>query len=503
MLADRHLQLLALGTGMAAFDLPVELGPVPLSLPLRLAGIAIVVIALWGLRPSDKPLERRATRDLTTSAGMVVLWGILLTLQLLSHARGGLIGPLAQVVLLVPFVLVARVMERFAIKNAWSYAEHAWRRALYLSAVCYGSSLVVHLVSWIVGLVTSIPVDPASHPVLELVGPLWLLVPVVAVLVAVGRTSRDQAQLEGEPLTPLSTAVHRKAAPALVLLALLLPHWAIAIPRQVHHLVTPDFLEHVRTRRAVNTLPELPKETSRISYWTGPTWRHGVISPLRAANDPFPEGLRSQSYRLEVKLHHGPERLLAVDQELLATIDADTNTLDGIRIRTTHATVHPAFRLVVHTRVDLDAPHEAASAGSVHRVPFQIQLQLLAGRGTLVVGGERVKGLTVPNPDAVFVDAPQDGGLTLRGGPIHGALPPQNEGLRYVVLAEGALTFHSNGELVLDVPTRTRFSLNGDEYSYTVKIDEQLVQQDQNPARTRRKGPATIGRVRRWRGATW
>ncbi|MCH8113505.1 MAG: hypothetical protein IH905_16375 [Proteobacteria bacterium] len=80
----------------------------------------------------------------------------------------------------------------------------------------------------------------------------------------------------------------------------------------------------------------------------------------------------------------------------------------------------------------------------------------------------------------------------------------RQHGGRFVWRIEGVLEFRPSGQLALEIPTRTRFEPNSDEYSYRLTIQEEVVQQDAHGTQRLRKVPQKPIAVRRsWRGRVW
>lgn len=501
-LPDRFLQLLALGGLLAALDLPLAAGTFPLAVVWRLVGVGLVVASVWALRPSKKPQERVGRRDMTAAASLAVLWGVLLALRALSGRQGGLVSPLAQASLLVALGLVCRTLLRISRESAWSFASRAWRRALLATVVCYGISTAYLLGLFLTELALERSMPPLTHPAAALLGPVWQLIPVVCLLLAVGWTSRDQAQLQREPLSPLSRFVAGRGAGLALLLILIIPRWTFEIPRVAHHLRTPTFAALVKDRVGRWSGPVLPADSRTTKRWLGKRWSAGLVV---GEDEEFPENFRSKGHRLHVKLSHGKDRLLVFEREVLATINTKTGKLEGARVSVVNVSnPYAGFRVAAHTAIDLDAaPAGSAESGDLQvRVPFVTWVALLAGPADMALGGERVRGLPAElsapaNPN------PVDSGLRLTGFETFGStLPSDGEGLSYLLRVDGVLGLRLSGDLE-EVPSRLAFNVNTDEYSYRVDIDETTSLGDYAQPVKRRTKRRTIKHARTWRGEPW
>ncbi len=507
------LAVLGGGALLAALELPLEVslgatGTLDVGAALRAIGALLVaggLTAARGLPPAP------AT---TSAAAVAALWATLALLDAIapasSRSTAYLLGPLLEVgALLAAALLGARAFMSHADAAGWSDASHAWRRAHLASLVALGAAALALAAALLASLARGASLDPGSSPLVRLFAPALLAWPALAVAAACAWTARARAQRARASAPPLARLATHPLFPSLGLLAFLAVAWAGALPAVAHHVRTPSFGEYVATRPGPARPLPAPAGALRLVSWRGPTWSDGAPVPDLEA---LPADVAVLVHRVELRLAHGPERLLEVDLELACAFDPASGAVRGVRQQVVRASSDPRFNLVVHTQIEADR----------ERVGFSSWIGLASGVGDVRLSGLRVRGLPAAPPDAggqalarreaadlaelPFVPAPRPR-LRLAGRACGEGdrLPPVGEGLQHAGWVRGVLAWPpgQTAEQAARLPTRARWFVNTHEYAYTVEVVERL----------RAAGPWGIApdavrrqrlvHARAWNGSVW
>lgn len=474
-LPNRSLFLLAFGAVLAAL---------PLGTALRVLGTLVAAVGLWLLQP---PVGKRSRQRFATATALVGAWALALLLNLTT---------LGQAFVLAAFLLAGGALSEIAELNAWSYATKAWKHATRIGAVIYGASLLVGVAQVVLGagdLLTDSLLGPA--------GPALLALPVVSVVRAAAHSARDQAQAQSSPVPRLAGWGSSASAAALLVLVLLLPLWLL-LALVTQHQGTPTF-STVAKHPAASQAPSFAPAT--LVDVTARPWSFEKPVGFRTPEDPpFPSGQQTSGHAVDLELHHGGERLLRLEHQILATLDLNTGGLRGARSRTTTLEAGRGFRVEVLARIDLDA--EPRGGARFAPVPFALWVSLLSGEGPPSTLTQRLQGVERRH-DALPGTEPSD--LPWWAPNLEGVAPlltPASDpkaGLAYFLLVEGELEFgQGKGRPADRVGTRSRFRVSSLEYDYSVRLDERVSLQD-TVQRTDAPRRSSWTHRRRWRGRVW
>jgi hypothetical protein len=186
----------------------------------------------------------------------------------------------------------------------------------------------------------------------------------------------------------LARLLSRPAGAALAVPVLLAPVW-MSLPTWVRHATTPSFDEFVKLRRGSWEFPATGAEVAAshsAEVWEG---RKPVVFTLDYPGD------RKLAYRLIGTVRHGGEILLHLEVEFSMEVRRDPGDAAMIRVDMSRIERDSRFRCKGRVQVDLDVPPGSEGAW---RVPFRIDVGLLAGEGPDEFRVEQVKDLPIDAP---------------------------------------------------------------------------------------------------------